>query len=189
VSPAITTLPRCAFSELFSFCGGRVRGRAVDGPGPAEAHRPAATVPGEVVRDGTTEGDAMALDEELRTFATAGNFAALTTLFADGSPQTQVMWVDADDEHILINTEVHRAKFRNVERDPRVTVTIWQHDDPYRYVEVRGEVTDIVRGPAAREHIDRCAHRYFGRPYPGEQIASERAILLITPTRILRRGV
>lgn len=130
----------------------------------------------------------MALDEDLRAFATGTNFATLTTLFADGSPQTQVMWVDADDEHVLINTEVHRAKFRNVERDPRVTVTIWLHDDPYRYIEVRGEVTSIVRGPAAREHIDRCAHRYIDRPYPAEQITSERAILRITPHRVLRRG-
>lgn len=131
----------------------------------------------------------MALDEDVRDFATAGNFATLTTLFADGSPQSQVMWVDADDEHVLINTEVHRAKFRNVERDPRVVVTIWPREDPYRYVEVRGEVTDVVRGPEAREHIDRCAHRYLGRPYPAEQITSERVLLRITPTRVLRRGV
>ncbi|MFO7961391.1 MAG: PPOX class F420-dependent oxidoreductase [Nitriliruptoraceae bacterium] len=131
----------------------------------------------------------MALDADLRAFATDGNFATLTTLFADGSPQSQVMWVDADDDHILINTEVHRAKFRNVERDPRVTVTIWPQDDPYRYIEVRGEVTDVVRGPGAREHIDRCAHRYIGRPYPPEQITSERVILRITPQRVLRRGM
>jgi len=131
----------------------------------------------------------MALDEDVRAFATGRNFATLTTLFADGSPQSQVMWVDADDDHVLINTEVHRAKFRNVERDPRVVVTIWELDDPYRYIEVRGEVTEVVRGTQAREHIDRCAQRYLGRPYPAEQITSERAILRITPGRVLRRGV
>lgn len=131
----------------------------------------------------------MPLDADLKHLASGRNFAALTTLFADGTPQTQVMWVDADDDHVLINTEVHRAKFRNVERDPRVTVTIWQADDPYRYIEVRGEVTDIVRGPAARAHIDACAQRYFGRDYPAEQIASERAILRITPRRLHRNGI
>ena len=131
----------------------------------------------------------MALDEDLRALATGRNFAALTTLFADGTPQTQVMWVDADADHILINTEVHRAKFRNVERDPRVTVTVWQADDPYRYIEVRGEVTGIVRGPAARAHIDACAQRYFGREYPAEQITSERAILQVTPRRLHRNGI
>ena len=130
----------------------------------------------------------MPLDADLKHLARGRNFAALTTLFPDGTPQTQVMWVDADDDHVLINTEVHRAKFRNVERDPRVTVTIWQADDPYRYIEVRGEVTYIVRGPAARAHIDECAQRYLGRDYPAEQITSERAILRISPRRLHRNG-
>ncbi len=131
----------------------------------------------------------MPLDDAVRELATGSNLAALTTLFPDGQPQTQLMWVDADEDHVLINTEVHRAKFRNVQRDPRVTVTIWPKDDPYRYVEVRGRVTGIVQGPAARDHIDACAQRYFGRDYDAGQIESERAILRITPDRVLRRGV
>jgi PPOX class probable F420-dependent enzyme len=128
------------------------------------------------------------LDAEVRAFAQGDNFAALTTLFEDGAPQTQVMWVDADDDHILINTEVHRAKFKNTERDPRVSVLIWAKDDPYRYVEVRGRVTDVVRGQEARDHIDACSRRYFGKDYPAE-IQSERAVLRITPDRVLKRGL
>jgi PPOX class probable F420-dependent enzyme len=110
------------------------------------------------------------------------NFAALTTLLPDGHPQTQVMWVDADDDHLLINTEVHRQKFKNVERDPRVTITIWDVEDPYRFVEVRGEVVGKSRGPEAREHIDKLSHKYHGRPY-GTKIQSERVILRIAPLR------
>lgn len=131
----------------------------------------------------------MPLDAEVKALATGRNFAALTTLFEDGTPQTNVMWVDADDDHLLINTEVHRAKFRNIERDPRVSVMIWPADDPYSYVEVRGRVTEVVRGQQARDHIDACAYRYLGRAYPADQIASERAILRITPDRVNRRGV
>jgi PPOX class probable F420-dependent enzyme len=81
------------------------------------------------------------------------NFAALTTLLPSGQPQTQTMWVDADGEHLLVNTEVHRQKFRNVERDPRVTLMIWDKEDPYRFVEVRGEVAEKVKGPEARSPI------------------------------------
>lgn len=80
----------------------------------------------------------MLLDDDVRELATGRNFAALTTLLDDGTPQTHIMWVDADDEHIIVNTEVHRAKYRNLQRDPRATVTIWDREDPYRYVEVRG---------------------------------------------------
>ena len=114
------------------------------------------------------------------------NFAALTTLLPDGHPQTQVMWIDANEQHLLLNTEVHRQKFRNVERDPRVTVTIWDMDDPYRFVEVRGEVVEKVKGQEAREHIDELSLKYRGKPYQ-TQIQSERVVLRITPWRQLVR--
>jgi general stress protein 26 len=61
--------------------------------------------------------------------ARAQNFAALTTLLPGGHPQTQVMWVDADGDNLLVNTEVHPQKFRNLERDPRVTLMIWDKED------------------------------------------------------------
>ena len=114
--------------------------------------------------------------------ARAQNFAALTTLLPGGHPQTQVMWVDANEQHLLINTEVHRQKFRNVERDPRVTVTIWDKEDPYRFVEVRGEVVEKVKGQEARKHIDELSQKYRGKPYQ-TQIRSERVVLRIAPLR------
>lgn len=131
----------------------------------------------------------MELDPAVSALATGRNFAALTTMLPDGHPQTQIMWVDADDDHVLINTEIHRAKFRNVQRDPRVTVTIWDNDNPYRYVEIRGEVVEVVRGAAARDHIDACSRRYIGRPYDQNNITSERAILRIRPDRVLKRNL
>ena len=56
----------------------------------------------------------MALDEKTIKMAKGPNYAALTTLFKDGSPQTHTMWVDTDGEHILINTEIHRVKYKNI---------------------------------------------------------------------------
>ena len=122
------------------------------------------------------------LDETVKALAQGPNFAALTTLLADGQPQTQVMWVDADDDCVLINTEIHRQKYRNVERDPRVTVTVMDANDPYHYAEVRGRVTDTIRGDQARQHIDELSNKYTGRPYFNE-IQSERVILRISPYR------
>lgn len=122
------------------------------------------------------------LDEPIKTLATGRNFAVLTTLLPDGQPQAQLMWVDATDEHVLINTEVERQKFRNVERDPRVTVTIFDPADPYHYAEVRGQVTDTVVGDQAREHLEGLSQRYTGGPY-ANPIGSERVILVITPNR------
>ncbi|TQK20413.1 PPOX class probable F420-dependent enzyme [Microbacterium sp. SLBN-154] len=121
------------------------------------------------------------LDEHTRALAKGKNFASLTTLRKDGSPTAQVMWVDCDDEHILINTEVHRLKYRHMRRDPRVAVLIIDHANPYSYAEVRGEVVEFILGDRARAHIDELSERYFGRPYIAEQIESERVICKIRP--------
>jgi PPOX class probable F420-dependent enzyme len=122
------------------------------------------------------------LDEAIKKLATGKNIAAVTTLLPDGTPMTQPLWVDADDDHLLLNTEVHRQKFRNIRRDPRVTVAIWDSADPYFYVEVRGEVAETVQGPEARAHIDELARKYTGSDYAGT-VQSERVILKVAPTK------
>ena len=127
------------------------------------------------------------LEEGVRRLAKGPNFAALTTLLPGGHPTTHVMWVDCDDEHLVINTETHRQKAKNIRRDPRVTVTIWDQADPYRYVEVRGEVVDTVTGPEARAHIDQLSIKYHGHAYRG-RIVSERLIVRIKPLRQLLRN-
>jgi PPOX class probable F420-dependent enzyme len=123
----------------------------------------------------------MPLDPEVRAMAQDKNFATLSTLLPSGYPMTHVMWVDADDEHLLINTEVHRDKYKNVQRDPRVTVTVIDRENPYKYVEVRGKVVDEVRGKEARDDIDRLSEKDNGTKYHPSAIQSERVILEIQP--------
>ena len=122
------------------------------------------------------------LEPAIRDLAKGKNFAALTTFGPTGYPQTQVMWVDADDDHVLINTEIERQKAVNVQRDPRVAVMIWDAENAYKYAEVRGNVVDIVRGDRARAHIDELSRKYLDKDY-ASPIGSERVILVIEPTR------
>ena len=124
----------------------------------------------------------MSLKQRVKDLAKGPNFAAFTTLTKSGAPMTHVMWVDCDEEHVLINTEAHRAKFKHVRRDPRVAVAIIDRDNPYSYAEVRGTVTDIVFGNDARRHIDELSRKYEGHDYANE-ITSERVILKIKPDR------
>jgi len=130
---------------------------------------------------------AAVLDEAVRDLARGKNFAVLTTLLPGGQPMTHVMWVDADDEHVLINTEVHRQKYKNVQMDPRVAVAIIDHETAYRYAEVRGRVVGEVTGPAARAHIDQLSEKYTGAPY-SPAVKSERVILQIAPDRQRTHG-
>jgi len=114
--------------------------------------------------------------------ASGPNYAALTTLFNDGVPQTHVMWVDTDGKNILINTEIHRFKYKNVLKDPRVTVMIWKHDNPFKFVEVRGVVVGEITGQDARDNIDRLSEKYWDKPYPFP-VETERIVLIIKPNK------
>jgi PPOX class probable F420-dependent enzyme len=128
------------------------------------------------------------LEPAIRDLARDKNFAALSVRMPNGQIGTHVMWVDADDEHVLINTEIHRAKFKGMQADPNVTVMIWKLHDPYSYAEVRGVVSGTVVGQEARDHIDALSQKYNGTPYTNE-ITSERVIVKITPERQIRRKV
>jgi PPOX class probable F420-dependent enzyme len=122
------------------------------------------------------------INEAVKALAQAPNYAMVATIMPDGLIQNQVLWVDADDEHILINTEVHRQRARNLETDNRMTVTIMEEGNWFSWAEVRGRVIDTVTGPEARAHIDKLAMKYTGAPY-ANPITSERVILKLTPER------
>jgi PPOX class probable F420-dependent enzyme len=120
------------------------------------------------------------MTEEL---ATGRNFASVSTLLPSGRIQTQVLWVGIKDGSVVINTETHRKRFENIEKDARITVLIRDEQDPYRYAEVRGRVERTTTGDEARAHIDELAQRYTGGDYPPDAIKSERVILWVTPER------
>jgi PPOX class probable F420-dependent enzyme len=115
--------------------------------------------------------------------ASGPNYGVLTTMMPGGNLQNHYIWVGTDGERLVVNTEVHRQKFKNLERDPRVTLTIRDEQDPYRYAEARGEVVETVRGQEARDHIDELSEKYHGAPYDPNDIKSERVMLWIVPNR------
>ena len=89
--------------------------------------------------------------------------AALTTVMADGSPQTSVVWCDFDGVSVRVNTMRGFAKERNMRRDPRVTLLCYDPRQPLRYLEVRGTVVEMTEEGAVR-HLDGLASKYAGRP-------------------------
>ena len=122
------------------------------------------------------------LDDKVKEIAKGPNYAIVTTLMPDGTPQTLPLWIDADDDHLLINTEVHRQRYKNVQANPKVTVLLLEDGNWYGYAEVRGHLVGEVRGQEARDHIDALSRKYQGTDY-GNPIQSERVILKIAPDR------
>lgn len=107
------------------------------------------------------------------------NFAHLSTLMRDGSPQVTPVWVDLDGERILVNTAEGRVKPRNVRGDPRVSISIINQQNPYSHAAVRGRVVDITH-EGADAHIDKLAKKYLGQDtYPFRQPGEQRVIFVI----------
>ncbi|MGO8889339.1 MAG: PPOX class F420-dependent oxidoreductase [Streptosporangiaceae bacterium] len=101
----------------------------------------------------------------------------LATLMPDGSPQLTQTWVDTDGEHILINSVAGFQKIRNIERDPRVALTVSDPENPVRYFTVRGRVVNVTADGAAG-HIEKLAQRYLGGPYPWYGGRDQRRLLI-----------
>ena len=93
------------------------------------------------------------------------NYAILATINPDGSPQTSVLWVGRDGNDLLFSTVAGRVKHRNMERDPRVSVTVLDSADPENYVELRGRVSMT---PDVGRRVDtELSWKYDGQD-PGE---------------------
>jgi PPOX class probable F420-dependent enzyme len=84
---------------------------------------------------------AFTLNDEIRRLLDGRHFAVLATINPDGGPQGSAMWVGRDGDDVLFSTVAGRRKHRNLLRDPRVSITVLDSDDPYNYVELRGTVT------------------------------------------------
>lgn len=125
------------------------------------------------------------LDDRTRELAGGVNYAVLSSVLPDGQPQTHMMWVDHDDEHVIVNTEIDRQKFKNIERNPQVTVLIMETGNPWGWSEVRGHVVETVRGQAARDHIDKLAKKYLDADEYPNPIKSERVMVKIAPDKVL----
>jgi PPOX class probable F420-dependent enzyme len=115
-------------------------------------------------------------------------FANLATLMPGGQPQVTPVWVDYDGGQVLINTAVGRQKDANLQRDSRVSLSIMDPDNPYRYLEIRGRVSERTTS-GADAHIDKMAKKYMDKDtYPFRQPTEVRVIFKITPDHVSSMG-
>ena len=113
------------------------------------------------------------------------SFAFLGTLMKDGSPHVSPVWIDIIDNNIiLINTAKGRIKQKNVSRDPRVSISLTDDENPYSMVTIRGQVIEQT-SDGADEHIDKLAKKYLNTDrYPGHSPDTKRIILKIRPQKV-----
>lgn len=116
------------------------------------------------------------------------NFCQVATIRKDGTPHVVPTWIDVDGELVVLNTASGRFWERNLQRDPRVTLTINNRENPYEYVTIRGTVAEKT-AEGADDHIDRMAKKYLGQDtYPMRQAGEQRVMVKITPEKVTHRG-
>jgi PPOX class probable F420-dependent enzyme len=129
------------------------------------------------------------LTPEDRALIHKKSFGHFTTLMPDGAPQTSPVWIDERDGLILVNSREGRLKTNNARRDPRVSISITDPENPYRMIAVCGRVVDVIRD-GAEDHIDFLQEKYHGyRPYPDHDPEHPRVLIRIRPERIGRMGM
>ncbi len=121
-------------------------------------------------------------DEATRTLLDGRNFATVATLNPDGGPQTSVVWILREGDTVVFSSTADRQKARNLVRDPRVSLTVFDTANPYRTVEMRG-VAEVVEdhGLALQREV---SHKYLGRDSPPDPAGVVRVAIRVTPHKV-----
>ncbi len=121
-----------------------------------------------------TGGDIALLSEK--------QIAHIATVMPDGTPQLTPVWVDTDGTAVLFNTAKGRQKHRNLERNPKIAISVVDAANAFRWLSVRGTAEIVTEGADA--HIDKLAKKYLGvDSYPMRQPGEERVIVRLVPDR------
>ncbi len=122
-------------------------------------------------------------DPEVRALLDNPNYAVVSTRNADGSIHSTIVWISADDGTVAVNSAIGRIWPTNLERDPHVTVLVFESGNPYNYLEIRGTTTPDRAD--ADEHINRLARKYIGQDeYPYRQPGEQRIKFVIKPDHV-----
>jgi PPOX class probable F420-dependent enzyme len=122
------------------------------------------------------------VDESVRALLDGNNFASVATVNPDGGPQSSVVWIGREDDRVVFSALRQRQKVRNLERDPRVSVTVYDRENPYHSVEIRGRAE--IESDPGNSLGNRLSHKYLGEDAPDDPPGAERVIVRITPLRV-----
>lgn len=124
----------------------------------------------------------MTFNEATKALLDGRNYPVVATTNADGSPQSSVVWARRDGDTVVFVTVQGRRKERNIRRDPRVSLSVFDLADPENYVEIRGRAEVTVEG--GRELNDELARKYTGTVFPPEPAGVVRVLVRVVPEHI-----
>jgi PPOX class probable F420-dependent enzyme len=124
----------------------------------------------------------IALSDDIKSLIRGANFAHLSTLMPDGSPQAAPVWVDLEGDRILVATGEGSLKAKNTRRDGRVALSVVSFDNPYVEAQIRGRVVERWKDADFRI-MDRISRKYTRKEFPMRQNPEQRVVLVIEVER------
>jgi PPOX class probable F420-dependent enzyme len=122
-------------------------------------------------------------NDSVRALLDGRNFASVATLGPDGAPHNSVVWIKREDDTVLFSSLGDRQKVRNLERDPRVSVSVFDLANPYTSVEIRG--TAEILPDEGKRLPHELSHKYLGIAPPAESEDEVRVIIRVVPRKIV----
>ena len=136
----------------------------------------------------TTQNHNPKIPENYQDLLESTALAHVATIGPGGEPQNNPVWFDWDGEHVKFSQTKARQKFRNLNRNPRIAFSIVVPENPYRYLEVRGEVARVEEDPDLN-FISAMAKKYIGVDrYPYHQPGDERVVIFVKPRHTTQMG-
>ncbi len=128
------------------------------------------------------------IDGKVRELLEAPNVVSVATLDKNGAPDVKVVWADLDNGHVVLNSAEGRQWPENVRRDPRITITVINPENPYEYGQIRGRVVEDTH-EGADQNIDALAKKYLDKDeYPFRQEGEQRVMFRVEPERVKLHG-
>ena len=127
---------------------------------------------------------ATTFDQATRRILDGKNFATAATLNPDGGPQASVVWFQRDGDTVLFSITSDKQKARNLTKDPRVALAIFDIGNPYDSVEIRGRA-ELIADPG-KDLPKELSHRYLNEDPPAEPDEVTRLVVRVIPEKVHR---
>lgn len=131
----------------------------------------------------TSSSVSVSFDDSVRALLDGKNFASVATLGPDGAPQNSVVWIKREGDTVLFSSTDGRQKVRNLRRDPRISLSVFDLANPYTSVEIRG-TAELLPDEGKRLPYD-LSHKYLGIDPPAEKDDEVRVIIRVVPRKIM----
>lgn len=128
------------------------------------------------------------IDPKYADLLESNALAHIATIGPNGEPQVNPVWFGWDGQHVRFSQTTGRQKYRNVQREPRLALSIVDPANPYRYLEIRGRVVAIEPDPEL-DFINSMAKKYLGQDrYPWHRPGDERVVIVVEPEHTTQMG-